>query len=181
MYKARDLDPVSPHITQNVGWMLHYAGQHQEEIEQYKRALELDPNFLFARRRLAGAYRQVGQLDAALAECEKVIAISGRNPTSLLPLASTYARSGRKPEAEKILKELAVLKDSRHVSSYAMASIYAALGNKTSAFELLEKAYSEKSYALVFLKVTRDFDENFRRDPRFADLLRRLNLEAGLP
>jgi eukaryotic-like serine/threonine-protein kinase len=176
MYKARDLDPVSPHITQNVGWMLHYAGQHQEEIEQYKRALELDPDFLFARRRLAGAYRQIGQIDAAIAECEKVIATSGRKPMSLFPLAQSYARSGRKDAAEQILQELLSMKETRHVSAYQMASLYAALGDKKSAFERLEKAYQEKSYALVFLKVTKDFDENFRRDPRFVDLLRRLNL-----
>lgn len=181
MYKARDLDPVSPHIAQNVGWMLHYAGQHHEEIEQYHRALELDPNFLFARRRLAGAYRDLGQFDSAIAEGEKVLAISGRKPMSLLLLASTYARSGRREEAEKILSELRSLKDASHVSAYGMAGLYAALGEKQTAFDLLEQAYLERSYALVFLKVTRDFDESFRRDPRFTDLLRRLNLGPDLP
>lgn len=181
MYRARDLDPLSPHIAQNVGWMLHYAGQHQEEIEQYKRALELDPDFLFARRRLSGAYRQTGQFDAAIAEAENVIAISGRKPMSLLPLANAYASAGRKSEAGKILRELIALKNTAHVSSYALARVYADLGDKHSAFELLNKAYSEKAYAMVFLKVTKDFDEGFRRDPRFATILSRLDLEYRLP
>lgn len=181
MYKARDLDPLSPHITQNVGWMLHYAGQHQEEIEQYKRALELDPNFLFARRRLAGAYRRLGRYEEAIAECEAVIAASGRKPVSLLPLAIAYASAGRRADAETILKELISRPNIGHISSYAMATLHAALGHKSAAFERLEKAYEEKSYALVFLKVTKDFDENFRKDPRFVDLLRRLDLATSLP
>ena len=181
MYRARDLDPLSPHITQNVGWMLHYAGQHQEEIEQYKRALELDPDFLFARRRLSGGYRQIGQHDAAIAEAEKVIAVSGRKPMSLIPLANAYASAGRKSEAGKILRELITLNDSRHISSYALARVYADLGDRQTAFELLNKAYDEKSYAMVFMKVTKDFDEAFRRDPRFVSILRRLDLAHSLP
>ncbi|HVF31197.1 MAG TPA: protein kinase [Pyrinomonadaceae bacterium] len=176
MYRARDLDPVSPHIAQNVGWMLHYAGQHEEEVQQYERALDLDPDFLFARRRLAGAYRHLGRIDAALAEHEKVIAIAGRRPRSLLPLVHTYAMSGRKAEARKILAEVMSRKDGEVISSYALAVAHAVLGDDVSAFELLNKAYHERSYAILFLKVTKDFDERFRRDPRFTDILRRLNL-----
>ncbi len=176
MYRARDLDPLSPHINQNVGWMLHFARQFDEEIEQYNRALELDPNFMFARRRLASAYSAKGMNDAAIAECEKVIAIAGRNATSLGALGSVYARAGRTGDARRILDELLEMKKHQHVSSYVLAYLYANLGERTTAFEWLERAYDERSYAMVFLKSALDFDEGFRQDPRFANILRRLRV-----
>ena len=176
MYRARDLDPLSPHINQNVGWMLHFARQFDEEIEQYNRALELDPNFMFARRRLAAAYSAKGMNDAAIAECEKVIAIAGRSATSLGGLGRVYARAGRKNDARRILDELLEMKKHQRVSSYVLAYLYANLGERTTAFEWLERAYEERSYAMVFLKVVLDFDEGFRQDPRFQDLVLRVGL-----
>jgi hypothetical protein len=49
------------------------------------------------------------------------------------------------------------------------------LGEKEQAFEWLEKAYEERSSALVYLKVDPSFD-SLRDDPRFTDLLRRIHL-----
>jgi len=43
-------------------------------------------------------------------------------------------------------------------------------------FEWLEKAYEERSSVLIWLNVSSRW-EPFRDDPRFQDLLRRMNLE----
>jgi len=53
--------------------------------------------------------------------------------------------------------------------------LYARLDDKAQAFDWLEKAYDERSSALVYLKVEPAFD-NLRPDPRFADLLQRMHL-----
>jgi hypothetical protein len=52
------------------------------------------------------------------------------------------------------------------------------LGEKDKAFVWLEKGYDERAMSSVFtlLKVDPIFDP-LRSDPRFADLLRRMNLE----
>ncbi len=52
--------------------------------------------------------------------------------------------------------------------------IYAALGDKDKAFEWLEKGYDERS--LYQIKTDPLYDP-VRSDPRFADLLRRMNLQ----
>jgi hypothetical protein len=55
--------------------------------------------------------------------------------------------------------------------------IYLGLGEKENAFEWLEKAYEERSGRLgVSIRVDPMFDA-LRSDPRFADLLRRMNLQ----
>ncbi len=56
------------------------------------------------------------------------------------------------------------------------AVIYAYLGEKDQAFEQLGKAYEERDFNLAFLKVEPRWDP-LRDDPRFQDLLRRMNLE----
>ncbi len=52
--------------------------------------------------------------------------------------------------------------------------IYIGLGENDLALEWLEKAYEERDVALIFLKVDPAYD-SLRSDPRFQDLMRRMN------
>jgi len=62
-----------------------------------------------------------------------------------------------------------------HVSPGLFAISYAHLGEKDEAFEQLEKAF-EEGENISNLKVHPEWDP-LRSDPRFQDLLRRMNLE----
>jgi hypothetical protein len=55
-----------------------------------------------------------------------------------------------------------------------MALTYAALGDADQAFGRLEKAYEDREIEIIFLKVFPPND-SLRSDPRFQDLLRRMN------
>jgi hypothetical protein len=56
-----------------------------------------------------------------------------------------------------------------------IAVVYAGLGAKDKAFEFLEKAYQERSSDLpYFLRADLRMD-SLRTDPRFRDLLGRIN------
>jgi len=61
-----------------------------------------------------------------------------------------------------------------------IATVYSGLGNKDKAFEYLEKAHQERTSDLpyflpYFLRADLRMDM-LRSDPRFQDLMRRLNL-----
>jgi len=64
----------------------------------------------------------------------------------------------------------------RYVSSLQFARIYAHLGETNQVFEQLEKAYYEHDVALHLGRSLPAYDP-LRDDPRFQDLLRRMNLE----
>ena len=53
--------------------------------------------------------------------------------------------------------------------------IHAGLGEKDQALDWLEKMYQEREESLSTLKVDQPFD-SLRSDPRFIDLLHRVNL-----
>jgi hypothetical protein len=56
-----------------------------------------------------------------------------------------------------------------------VAIIHVALGETHEAFEWLDRAYEERCYWLIYLKVDPILD-TFRSDPRLTDLIRRIGL-----
>jgi len=91
-------------------------------------------------------------------------------------LAYAYAAAGRRDEAIKILDEQQRLSQQRYVSPYNFAIIYTGLGDKDRAFEWLTKCVEERTLIIFHLKSRPLFDP-LRSDPRYAELLRRMNLE----
>ena len=63
-----------------------------------------------------------------------------------------------------------------YVSPRSIAAIHGQLGEMDQAFEWLERAYEERDGILVYLN-TAPFFDSLRDDPRFQDLLLRMNLE----
>ena len=88
--------------------------------------------------------------------------------------ARVYAKSGRRTEALRVLDHLKEESKRRYAASVDIALVYAALGDTNEAFEELKKACQEREGRLVALKVDPMFDP-LRPDPRFRDLLRRMN------
>ncbi len=113
--------------------------------------------------------------DDAIAELQKAITLSGNSPLMIAALGHAYAKAGKRNEANRILDELQKLSAARYVSSYELAAIYVALGEREQAFQRLERAYKERSFHLINLKVRPDFAP-LRPDPRFHDLVRRIGL-----
>ena len=84
------------------------------------------------------------------------------------------AVSGKRAEAQKVFDQLNELSKQKYIQAVLRARIYAAIGEKDMAFEWLEKGFEDRS--IQSIKVDPTFDP-LRSDPRFADLLRRMNLQ----
>ena len=88
-------------------------------------------------------------------------------------LGWVYAVSGKPAKAKEILDQLRSANDGWIDSGY-VAMIHSGLGEMDRAFEALDNAYEERSWAMTVLSVHPAFDP-LRADPRFQDLLRRMN------
>jgi len=173
--RAVELDPLSLIINRALGLAYYESRQYDQAIEQEQKTLALDPNFLPALDTLGQAYLQKSMYKEGIAEFEKILAISPGNPLGLSDLGYVYAVTGRRSEAQKVLDQLNELSKHKYVPVVDMARVYTSLGEKDKAFEWLEKD-SEDRYAVLTTKMDPRFDP-LRSDPRWADLLRRMNLQ----
>jgi len=110
-----------------------------------------------------------------LALSEKNLEADPTNQFMLQAAGYAYAKSGRRREAEEVIKRFKDIAKTQYVMSYWIASIYAALGDKDKALAELEDAYAGRDWYLHRLKVD-PFWDPLRDDPRFKDMLKRLNL-----
>jgi TolB-like protein len=172
--RAQELDPLSLIINAIGGSVFACARRYDEAIAQCRRTLELNAGFYMAHLYLGFAYEQEKLYAEAISEYQKAIALEQGNPTVAAYLARGYAAAGKRTEALKTFSQLRDLSKRRYVSSYTMALTYAALGDNDQAFACLEKAYEDRSGALLYVKVDPRVD-SLRSDPRFQDLLRRMN------
>jgi eukaryotic-like serine/threonine-protein kinase len=172
--RALELDPLSLANNSALGSGFLCVQQYDQAIEQERKTLDLDANFILAHLFLGLSYIHKSMYKEGIAELEKAVAISPGNTILLSGLGYAYAVSGRKAEAQKMLDQLNEISKRKYVPAGYRVYIYAALGEKNKAFEWLEKGYEDhsifgiKAYGLL---------TPLRSDPRFSDLLRRMNLQ----
>jgi eukaryotic-like serine/threonine-protein kinase len=166
------------------GAFSYFLARHYDKaIELYRKGLEKQPDNAQAHILLGEAYVANGMPEEGVAETQKGVALDAtldetperwdRYPM----LAYAYAAAGRRPEALKILSEQQRLAKQRYVSPYNFAIIYTGLGDKDQAFAWLAKAIEERAQLLSHFKSRPMFDP-LRSDPRYAELLRKMNLAS---
>jgi TolB-like protein/DNA-binding winged helix-turn-helix (wHTH) protein/Tfp pilus assembly protein PilF len=173
--KARAVDPLSISINFSLGWRLYMARQYNRAIEQLHNTLEMDPSYELPHLVVGQAYEQTGQFDLAIPELRKAAELSREAPLMVSALAHAYARAGNKEEAEKLLANLTLQSKKQYVSPYYLAIVYVGLGENEKAMDWLEKAFTDRSNGLVFMRVEPELD-HLRSNPRFIALLQRLKL-----
>jgi serine/threonine protein kinase/tetratricopeptide (TPR) repeat protein len=176
--RSLDLDPLAPGRTFNVGFGLYYARRHDESIAQLKKALELYPGVIWAHMMLGCNYAQKHMYSEAVAECAKALESSGKDPTVLGDCGNVYALAGRRQQALSLLDRLKNLSVRRYVDPSNMALVYDGLGDNDNAMIWLERAYTQRSAGICGVGFEL-WSEKLRSDPRFQNLLRRMNLPAS--
>jgi TolB-like protein/Tfp pilus assembly protein PilF len=171
---AVKLDPLSHVQNNDLAWVYLYSGQVEQAVEQREKTLELAPGFARAMDGLAEDYLSMSMYPEAIATLERAITLVGRTPVLVTSLAGAYALSGRKNEAEALLRELHERSASgEYIVPTFFAEVYASLGNTDEAFRWLERAYKERNFGMLFLRHGWYWD-TLRSDPRFDDLVQRM-------
>ncbi len=174
--RAERLDPLSPFTGQQMGMILYLAREYEEAIAHLEETIELSPGYWFTYQRLAQALQATGDFDRGIeaARTAKELAGPGTPRNARHTLASLYAQSGNRKEAVKILRELEEQDETSYVPPTDLAQIHLALGNVDEAFRFLDNAVEVRDADLFMVGVSPIWDP-LRRDPRFDELLGRLN------
>jgi serine/threonine-protein kinase len=175
MLLAQALDPISSIIARDIAVVHYYRRDYELALEQCDHTIEQNPHFSPAYWTLGLVQEQRGDYDEAIAAFQRAIQLSPPSPRILGALGRTFARAGRQEEALRILRELDELAKKRYISPFELALIYFALKRTDEGFERLTKAYQDRCFELITIKIDPRFD-SVMKDQRFADLFRQLQL-----
>jgi hypothetical protein len=105
--------------------------------------------------------------------CYRSIPLLAYAPYRAHLYALTYYALGRKKESDAALRELMM---KYHASNaFEIATIYAFRNQTDEAFEWLDRAYAQRDPSMMTTKVE-PLLKSLHNDPRFAALLKKLNL-----
>ncbi|MDQ4120919.1 MAG: protein kinase [Acidobacteriota bacterium] len=170
--KAQELDPLRTGLIGNEGIILFCARRYDEALVKFERD---DPDAAttpFPHIVLARAYAAKKRYADAIAALRKSLDIEVTT-SGLIHLGRAYSLAGDRNQALAVLEQLK--KTDKYVSPAESAILYDALGDREKAFAALEQAFAERDFQLAALKTDPEYD-NLRDDPRFQELLRRINL-----
>jgi len=166
--RARELEPLSLIINTDMGKILYYARRTDEAKKQLKETLNLDPNFAAAHLWLGWVYAEQKEYDPAIAEFQTYGQLSG-DTSAVGNVGFVYGRMGKQREAEQVLETL------KQRDSVVPTNVCLGMGDNNCALAGLEASYKVHDTAMTSLKVA-PFYDSVRSDPRFVDLMRRVNL-----
>jgi len=154
---------------------LRLARRYDDAIAQCKIMLEIAPNYAQVYNMLALIHVNMGLYEEAIPFRQQYLTFRGASEKDIGGLADAYAISGSKGYWGWLLDYWTERSNrGEFVDPTSFAYYHAQLGEKERAFEWLEKAYKERE-GLVYLKVDPRWDP-LHDDPRFQDLLLRMNL-----
>jgi TolB-like protein/Tfp pilus assembly protein PilF len=172
--RGRELDPLGVSF-EDFGWTLFQTRHYDQAIRELRAAVAARPDDFGALMDLGFVLIANNQPGDATPVLEKAVAMSNRSPGALGILIRAYAHAGRRNDALRLLAELKQRRNAGYAPAGALVNAYLGLGENEEAFVWLEQAYKEQSNMLQFVKVHPYFDP-IRKDPRFADLVRRVGL-----
>ena len=116
-------------------------GNYKRAIGIYKRVLELQPSFHSARRDLAMAYMEIGDVENATNHLIEVLRLDPKDAWSWVVLGNLYVREKGDPETgEKFLRKALELKPDDAWALNSLAAGYQKKGQNHEAIEYFDKA-----------------------------------------
>jgi len=201
--KAAELEPGSAAVLRFRSFLCHSLGHLGEAIEFHKQAIALDPLLAGSHSYMAFLYYAAGQYENAEDEVQKAlelnpqktydhftrgeILLARRRPLEALTEmeqepaeiwrltgeALAYHALGRIGDSNTALSQL--ITDHQANMAYQIAEVYAYRGEPDKAFEWLDRAYEQRDAGLRSLKIDPHMN-SLRRDQRYSDLLKKMNL-----
>ncbi len=204
--RALELNPNLEEARFEYAWFLSSMGRTGEAVREAERAVEGDPLSVSANLALGDVHLAAGRFDQAIAQLQRAMELEPTDPRVYRFLGVAYTKLGLHDEVVKMQAREMILQGAsredvaemeaayreggfrgylrwrlaKAKQPFGKASLQAALGMHDEAIANLELCYQQHWWAMVRLNNDRAWDP-LRQDPRFQDLLRRMNFPARDP
>jgi TolB-like protein/DNA-binding winged helix-turn-helix (wHTH) protein len=174
MRRALELDPLSFLINRHLGSTLFFARHYDEALDYLRRAGEMEPSRLgVVDNWISWIYEKKGMHDDAVTH--DLMAIGGYVPQAETDhLRSTYQHAGWKAYWQARIDAMNSGPEAQ-CTPYDLGLGYLRLGDRDRALTSFNRAIDRRCFWMIWLKVDPMVDD-IRTDPRYNDLLRRVNL-----
>ncbi len=206
MSRALELAAGDANTQRRYGILLSALGREDDAIAATRKAVEIDPLFAGNWMNLGGYYLSAGRLDLARSAFDRVremspgmeeldvmyalLALREGRPAEALTLfqrnreertrlvGTAFAQHdlGHRAEARQALD--ALIAKYGDVYPVQVAAVYAWRGEHDRAFEWLDRAYARRDPDLGSIREKEGMLRDLPNDPRFKQLLRRMDLPA---
>ncbi|MFQ5528174.1 MAG: protein kinase [Thermoanaerobaculia bacterium] len=174
--RAIELDPLNMFNQSMYGTQLMFAGRYEDAIAQLRRTLDMAPGLAFGHLPLASALYATGRYEEAFDEI-KVHFAALSDADLVETLERGFAAGGFERASRLAAETLAARSGSTFVKPIYVAYFYDVAGMPDEALEWLERGYELRDHDMAYLAVF-PLSDRLRSDPRFQDLLRRMNLAS---
>jgi len=173
MQIARDLDPLSEIIIHNSGLTYCFAREYNAAKHYFNRIISLNEDFGNPHYFLYLISLANSEYDMAIKHIKDMFSKDEEMKNLIDTTERTYQTKGINGYRRWVIEYMK--SHPEDMVPYEISIHYAALSEPDSAFKWLEMQYTNKTNFIRHLNVDPLWD-NLRSDPRFNDLLRRMNL-----
>ena len=174
---ALSLDPLSILFRVHLGFLYYLQHHYELSIAQFRKVLEMNPQYYLAHAMMGPIYTAAGKYDEALA-CYGRARVADADSKFVDSLeAMTLAVAGKREAALALLGEISRKAATEYISPVSIAYIYTALGDRDAAFDHLDQAIIDRDPNILGLRSNPIFD-SLREDERYHALLRKMQLEG---
>ena len=171
--RALEIDPLSLIVNRMYGEHLFYTRRYDEAAEHLKKTIEIDPQFYTAHASLAYVYQAQGKYSEAAEEFAKTHEAIGEIENAAA-MREIFLRNGW----SGFLRYMTGEKRPKTLPMFNVAIFMAELGDNDAAFTVLNDVNEDRNYLINWINIDPRLDR-VRDDPRFGELLRKMNLELA--
>jgi len=175
-----DLDPgVGAQFA--IGWIQHKRREFEASTEQLEFVIDHWPGFAYAPFWLAGNYAFLGRSEQAVKLAHRALDAAPWHAIGRGYAGAVFGAAGAVDDAHAILGSFQEIgRDGGHVDPFNLALVHAGLGENEEALTYLEQCATDGSVQ-NWIMAPEPFFDGLRKEPRFREVLRRLNLPMWAP
>lgn len=168
---AERLDPLNPVVGSLVADCYYLSHDYEKATAQYKKVLELFPNYGFAWEGLGYVQYYMGQKEEAIKSWKRLQEIMGNDSAAI-----NFSFAGNEEQSFRLWLAKAKSENLTYASNpTVLAQLHMFLNEKNEALDYLEMAYKIHDDELPFLLQRPNFHE-LHKEHRFKELVRKTGI-----
>jgi eukaryotic-like serine/threonine-protein kinase len=176
--RAADLDPFVALFSSYCALYSLMMARPERALKYAVHALEVHADYPIGMLALGEAYSLLGRHEEGIRWGEKTRPCVPPGYFYIGFLGLAYVRAGRRADAERLRTELEEKSRHEYISPATLAFMAATLGDLDSLVRLIEEAIAGRDPNIAFA-IRSPYFRVLHADPRYGDLLRRMNLDQS--